>query len=101
MSSVPWDIIKVFDDPDEILESWTDLFSNVVNSHLPIKQHRLKNKQQPKWLTSEIMDAMKNQDRFKSVNEDEQYKIWRNKVTKLINDSKKQQYQALTMYRGK
>ena len=95
MSSVPWDIIKVFDDPDEILESWTDLFSNVVNSHLPIKQHRVKNKQQPKWLTSEIMDAMKTRDRFKSVNEDEQYKIWRNKVTKLINDSKKQQYQAL------
>ena len=38
---------------------------------------------------------MKTQGHFTSVNEDEQYKIWRNKVTELINDSKKRQYQAI------
>ena len=67
----------------------------VVDSHLPVKQHRVKNKRQPKWLTPEILDAVKTRDQFKSINNDQQYKIWRNKVTKLINDSKKQQYKAL------
>ena len=46
-------------------------------------------------MTSEILDAMKTRDRFKSINNDQRYKIWRNKVTKLINDSKKQQYKVL------
>ena len=59
MRSVPWDIIKVFEEPDEILETWSDLFLKVVDSHLPMKQHRVKNNQQPKWLTPEILDAMK------------------------------------------
>ena len=94
MSSVPWDIIKGFEEPDEILETWSDLFLKVVDSHLPMKQHRVKHKQQPKWLSPEILDAMKTRDRYKSINNDQQYKIWQNKVTKLIENSKKQKYKA-------
>ena len=27
LQSVPWDTIKLFDDTDDILEAWSDLFS--------------------------------------------------------------------------
>lgn len=60
-----------------------------------MRQHRVKRKQQPKWLTAEIIDAFKTRDRFKSLNNQEQYKIWRNKVSKMIKASKKRQYSEI------
>ena len=63
LSSAPWDVIKVFEDPDDILETWSTMFLDIVDIHLPVKEHRVKNKQQPKWLTPEIMNAMKTRDR--------------------------------------
>ena len=65
---------------------------DIVEKHLPLRKHRGKHKQQPKWLTADIIDAFKIRDRFKSVNNEEQYKVWRNKVNKMIKISKKSQY---------
>ena len=33
LQSVPWDTIKLFDDTDDILEAWSDLFLQVVDNH--------------------------------------------------------------------
>ena len=63
------------------------------SKHVPIKQHRVKRKTQPQWMTPEILDAMKYRGRQKSLGNDNEYKIWRNKVIKLIHNSKKVQYQ--------
>ena len=94
LQAVPWDLIKLFDDPDDILEAWTDLFLEVVDKHIPIKKHRVKRKTQPDWLTSDILDAMKTRDRHKSLDNDNDYKLWRNKVNKMIKQAKKTQYQT-------
>lgn len=95
LETVPWNIIELFDDTNDVMDTWSKLFIDVVNCHLPIKQHRVKRKQQPKWLTPDILDAMKMRDRFKSLNNDEQYKTYRNKVNALIKKSKKEQYTAI------
>ena len=95
LSSASWDVIKVFEDPDDILETWSTMFLDIVDIHLPVKEHRVKNKQQPKWLTPEIMNAMKTRDRYKSLNNDQEYKVWRNKVKQMIKKSKKMQYRSL------
>ena len=42
LQSVPWDTIKLFEDTDDIMEAWFDLFLQVVDKHVPIKQHRVK-----------------------------------------------------------
>ena len=94
LQTVPWDTIKLFDDTDDIMEAWLDLFLQVVDKHVPIKQHRVKHKNQPQWMTPEILDAMKCRDKHKSLGNDNEYKIWRNKVIELINNSKKAQYQT-------
>ena len=44
LQAVPWDLIKLFDDPDDILEAWTDLFLEVVDKHIPIKNTGLSEK---------------------------------------------------------
>ena len=95
LKSTPWDIIKVFDDVNDIVETWSNLFCEIVDKHLPLRQHRVKRKQQPKWLTADIIDTFKARDRFKSLNNQEQYKIWRNKVSKMIKASKKRQYSEI------
>ena len=95
LQSTPWDIIKVFDDVNDIVETWSSLFCDIVDKHLPLRQHRVKRKQQPKWLTADIIDAIKTRDRFKSLDNQEQYKIWRNKVSKMIKASKKRQYSEI------
>ena len=93
LQSVPWDTIKLFDDTDDILEAWSDLFLQVVENHVPIKQHRVKRKNQPEWLTPEVIDAIKCRERYKSLGNEQDYKKWRNKVTSLIQNAKKAQYQ--------
>ena len=46
------------------------------------------------YFLAETLEAMKCRDRHKSLGNDNEYKIWRNKVIKLINNSKKVQYQT-------
>ena len=94
LQSVPWDLIKLFDDTNDILETWTDLFLEAMDKNVPIKQHRVKHKNQPQWITPDILDAIKSRDRHKSLGNDSEYKYWRNKVTQLIKESKKVQYQT-------
>ena len=94
LQAVPWDIIQTFDDTDDILEAWLSLFLEVVNNNVPIRQHRVKHKNQPRWLTPEILDAIKVRDRYKALNQENEYKVWRNKVTRLIRLSKKEKYET-------
>ena len=70
-------------------EAWLDLFLQVVDKHVPLKQHRVKYKTQPQWISPEILDAIKCRDRHKSIGNENEYKLWRNKVIKLIQKSKK------------
>ena len=93
LQTVPWDTIKLFEDIDDIMDAWLDLFLQVVDKHVPIKQHRVKHKNQPEWMSAEILEAIKCRDRHKSLGNEDDYKTWRNKVIKLINNSKKAQYQ--------
>ena len=76
LQAVPWDLIKLFDDTDDILDAWTDLFLQVVDKNIPIKQHRVKRKTQPEWLSSDILDAMKTRVRYKSLGNENEYKSW-------------------------
>ena len=92
LQDAPWDLIKVFDDTNDVVDTWSHMFLSIVDKHLPLKSHRVKYKQQPKWMNPEIIDAIKTRDRYKSLNNDNQYKILRNKVASLIKQSKKAQY---------
>ena len=85
---VPWNLIKIYEDPNDALETWTMLFREVVDQHLPLRQKRVKHPQQPEWMTDEILLAMKTRDRYAKTNEHENRRIWRNKVNDLIRQAK-------------
>ena len=94
LKDIPWDIIHLFDDTNDILQAWSDLFLQVVDANVPIKHHRVKHKNQPQWITPDILDAMKCRDRHKSLGNENEYKFWRNKVTNMIRKAKQEQYQT-------
>ena len=94
LQSMPWNIIQLFDNTDDVLETWTDLFLDVVNKNIPIKEHRVKHKIQPQWITPEILDTIRSRDRHKSLGNVNEYKFWRSKVTKLIRTAKREKYQT-------
>ena len=89
-----WNIIQLFDNTDDVLETWTDLFLDVVNKNIPVKEHRVKHKIQPQWISPEILDAIRSRDRHKSLGNVNEYKFWRSKVTKLIRTAKREKYQT-------
>ena len=68
---------------------WNYLFLETLNKHAPMKSHRIKKKYQPDWLTPEILDAMKERNKYKLNGNIEMYKVLRNKVSGLIEKSKK------------
>ena len=94
IQAVPWNLIHLFDDADDAQEAWNDLFLEVVDKNIPVKQHRVKNINQPQWLTPDILDAMKCRDRHKSLGNNDEYKYWRNKVLSLIKRAKQEKYEA-------
>ena len=65
LQSAPCNIITIFDDTKDTLDSWSSLFIEIVDKHLPLKNLRVKHKQQPKRLTPGIIEAIKNRDRYK------------------------------------
>ena len=60
------------------MEAWLNLVSQVVDKHVPIKQHRVKHKTQPQWMSLEFLEEMKRRDRHKAVGNENEYMIWRN-----------------------
>jgi len=88
----PWSDIERHNDPDDGLNLFIKLFSNVLNSHAPIKQKRVKRIQQPDWFNNNISFAIKQRDYAKKVNNSQQYKFWRQKVKSTVTKSKKNFY---------
>ena len=91
--SIPWDDLHQLTDTNKLINSWVSNFTSVVDNHVPIKIHRVKHIQQPDWLNPDILDEMKERDKFKAKNDFDNYRISRNKVCKLIYDSKKSSYE--------
>ena len=44
LKSTLWDIVKVFDDVNYIIETWSSLLSDIVDNHVPWQKHRVMRK---------------------------------------------------------
>ena len=67
---------------------------DTVNKHAPLKTHRIKKDIQPDWLTSDILDKMKERDKLKMQGTEDEYTIMRNNITTLIQASKTETYKS-------
>ena len=58
----PWDTVFIFDDIDDSLAAWEELFFQAVDQHAPVKQKRVRKVNQPHWLTKEILNQLSERD---------------------------------------
>ena len=72
------------------------LVITIANRHAPIKKHRVKHDTQPDWITSEILDRIKERDNLKKRGRHDDYKALRNEISVLIQNSKKSSYKSKT-----
>ena len=92
LAVVPWSVIEQFDDVDDALDTWEKLFMDVVNTHVPLRERRVKRTRQPGWLTDEITEAMDKRDSLKQSRDFPNYKLWRNKVVRMLKEAKADYY---------
>ena len=44
---------------NDVFDTWYNMFNDVTDEHLPLKQKRVKCKVQPKWFNTEILKEIK------------------------------------------
>ena len=88
----PWSLIDVFDDPNDALIVWIDIFTAVLDQHAPKHSKRVKRINQPDWINADILQAIKTRNYFHKKEDFVNYRIWRNRVKIMVNDAKTTYY---------
>ena len=61
IASVPWSVIESFDDINDAVVAWNNLFIDVANQHTPLKRIRTKHASKP-WITNDLKELMAERD---------------------------------------
>ena len=103
LRNVPWHICKDIESIDLTWETWLRLFMNVVDIYIPMRKKRIRKNACP-WITNEIIDIMKERDNVLHAAKREDssvlwntYKSFKNRVTHLMKDQKKEYYSNLIL----
>jgi len=95
LASTPFGNVYSYDNPDDALSAWYQLFLGVLDRHAPLRQRRVKKEKYPQWLTKDIIDAMAIRDELKRNKQFEAYRKQRNRVQYLIREAKKASFVRL------
>ena len=95
LHQMPWSDIAKHTDVGDALDAWISCFVGECDIHAPVKHRKVKRKQQPDWLTGDIVGAMQERDRHKSQGRWDNNNMWRNKVTDMIQSAKTFLYQRV------
>ena len=61
IASVPWSVIESFDDINDAVIAWNNLFVDVANQHAPLKRVRTNHVSKP-WITNDLKELMAERD---------------------------------------
>ena len=64
LKQLPWDLVELSDDPNEMLCVWKTLFLDTLNTHAPVKTKRVRNVAAP-WITPQLKKLMFYRDNLK------------------------------------
>ena len=100
LNSLEWDTLKDMSNPNQMWETWKDMFLSVADRLAPMKTKRLRHKRSP-WLTSDIRKQMNRRNYLKSLavktNNDEDwrnYKSITNEINRAIRKAKALHYKS-------
>ena len=76
-------------EPNTAIEVWYVIFLSVLDKHAPVKTRRVKQADMPPWITPEIIKATELKKKLKKEKKNDEFKVQRNLVKKLIRKAKK------------
>lgn len=62
LKQAPWDTVFIFDDLDDMVESWESLFNQALDSHCPWSEKRVSRDTQPPWMNSRVQKQIHTRD---------------------------------------
>ena len=99
--NVPWNVIDCVNDIELAWQTWSSLFMDVVNLHVPLCKKKIRHNACP-WITDDIVKLMKERDQIhKAAVKYNRQKLWndyrcsRNKVTHMMQKQKSNHYCGL------
>jgi len=101
LANSPWDTAFVFDDVNDSLAAWEDIFSQAVDLHTPIVHKWVRKVRQPQWLTRDILDQLSKRDtllrKARACNTTDawaRYRGTRNQATDMITRAKRNYFRC-------
>lgn len=55
LTQAPWDAAFVFQEIDDVLNGWEQIFNSVADSYCPWREKRIKKSQQAPWITKPVI----------------------------------------------
>ena len=95
LSQVPFKEIYNITEPNLAIEHLSNLLTNVIDRHAPLKSKRVKHPNTPPWLSNETLRAMDLRDLYDSQNDSENYRKQRNKVNTMVETDRKAYFDKL------
>ncbi|XP_015747956.1 PREDICTED: uncharacterized protein LOC107327726 [Acropora digitifera] len=99
LQEAPWDTALVFDDIDDIVHSWEDIFNSILDSHCPWRVKRVKQDTQVPWMTKKLLKQLHTRDHLLKVariSDDSdhwsKYRAARNYAVSMIRSAKRDFY---------
>ena len=96
LSQAPWDTVFVFDEIDDMLDSWESLFNSVLDENCPWREKRVKRAAQAPWMTSSVLkqlhlrdNCLKTARRSNNADDWSNYRAARNKAVAMIRSAKR------------
>ena len=93
IASVPWSVIESFDDINDAVVAWNNLFIDVANQHAPLKRIRTSHASKS-WITNDLKELMTKRDYAlrvakRSGNQEQwnEYRRWKNFVNRKIKSA--------------
>ena len=91
-----WDTVFVFDEIDDMLDSWESLFNSVLDENCPWREKRVKRAAQAPWMTSSVLkqlhlrdNCLKTARRSNNADDWSNYRAARNKAVAMIRSAKR------------
>ena len=64
--AIPWSVLECFEDINDAVAIWNELFIDVANRHAPLKKIRMKSASKP-WISKDLREQMAERDYAKRI----------------------------------
>ena len=95
LSDASWDTAFIFEELEDVVDSWYDIFNSILDKYAPLTTKRVKSSRQPKWFNDVLNKEIKTRDYlFKKARNSADPSLWKafkevkNNVTQNIRNTK-------------